>query len=155
MSNNHPVILVHGMFGFGPNELEPFNYWGSGLEVPSPLQRIEVGVGPISSPHDRACELAAQLKGVVVDYGEIHSTANGHLRYGHDYSGKGLLDEWNEHQPIHLIGHSLGAQTIRCLQFLLEQDYWGWRCLTSWLSRGWRGPMLPGTQRAERRWSGR
>ena len=63
MSNNYPVIFVHGIMGFGPEELGPLRYWGTAFQVPSPLPRYEASLGPISSAHDRACELAAQIKG--------------------------------------------------------------------------------------------
>lgn len=29
MPNHRPVIFEHGLFGFGPNELEPLNYWAA------------------------------------------------------------------------------------------------------------------------------
>jgi triacylglycerol lipase len=47
-------------------------------------------VGPVSSNHDRACELYAQIKGTVVDYGQAHSSQFGHARYGRNYTGKGF-----------------------------------------------------------------
>jgi triacylglycerol lipase len=128
-----PVVLVHGMFGFGPEELDQLNYWGSALQVPSPLPLIEANVGPISSPHDRACELAAQLKGTQVDYGETHAKAQGHERFGRDYT-HALWPDWNEANPLHMVGHSLGASTIRALQDLLARDYWGWGSSEKWIA---------------------
>lgn len=134
MANNLPIVLVHGMFGFGADEFGQLRYWGSALDVPSPLLRIEASVGPISSAHDRACELAAQLKGVRVDYGKVHATAQGHERFGRDYRGKALWPEWDEKHPLHLIGHSLGASTGRALQYLLATDYWGWGSSERWIA---------------------
>ncbi len=131
--NSQPVVFVHGIFGFGPKELGDFNYWGSAFEVPSPLQRFEASVGPLSSVHDRACELAAQIKGTIVDYGSIHAKANGHKQFGVDNTGSGFFPEWSEENPIHLVGHSLGVQTSRCLQYLLEQDFWGWGSNNRWI----------------------
>ena len=71
------------------------------------------------SQHDKACEIFAQIKGGVVDYGEKHSEEHGHIRYGRAYPG--LFPEWSEEHPIHLVGHSLGGATARMLQHLLHK----------------------------------
>ena len=140
MANRDPVILVHGPLGIGPRELEPLGlrYWGSALRVrPQNLEVFEASVGPISSAHDRACELAAQIKGTVVDYGEAHAKqadpGGRHQRYGYDFSDGGFVPDWSENYPIHLVGHSLGSPTIRCLQYLLATDYWGWGSNHRWV----------------------
>jgi triacylglycerol lipase len=133
MANNHPVILAHGLLGFGPVELGGLNFWGQAFKVFSPIKRHEATMGPLSSAHDRACELAAQIKGTKVDYGSVHSKEAGHKPEGDDYTGRGFVPEWSEDNPVHLIGHSLGAPTIRCLQHLLEEDHWGWKSSRNWV----------------------
>jgi len=134
MSNQRPVVLVHGILGFGPKELGPLNYWGTAFKVPSPLRRFEASVGPLSSAYDRACELAAQVRGTRVDYGAAHARRHGHARYGADYTGRGFVPDWSAARPVHLVGHSLGSPTIRCLQHLLAVDHWGWHSDESWVA---------------------
>lgn len=129
----YPYVLVHGLGGWGEstgiNDVVP--YWGStsgdlaaqlrekGYEVYTP------SVGPVSSTWDRACELYAQLTGTRVDYGEAHSKAHNHERYGRTYS-KPLVEGWGEKinggqlQRINLVGHSFGGATVRLLTSLLE-----------------------------------
>ena len=34
MNNQAPVIMVHGILGFGPKELGPISYWGTAFQVP-------------------------------------------------------------------------------------------------------------------------
>ena len=134
MANQHPIVFVHGLFGFGPNELGPLNYWGTAFEAESPIERrYEASVGPVCSAHDRACDLAAQIKGTRVDYGEQHAQEAGHKRFGDDFTDRGFVPEWDEEHPVHLVGHSLGSPTIRCLQHLLEENVFGWGSDHRWV----------------------
>ena len=132
-ATDYPFIFVHGMGGWGPDnpfyEISP--YWGGGLSVGSGTDLIKIlneqgieayapSVGPLSSAWDRACELYAQLTGTVVDYGEAHSKAHGHDRYGFNYEGKATMGEpWNLKDKINLVGHSFGGATVRLLTSLL------------------------------------
>uniref|UniRef100_K3WDR3 Lipase-like C-terminal domain-containing protein n=1 Tax=Globisporangium ultimum (strain ATCC 200006 / CBS 805.95 / DAOM BR144) TaxID=431595 RepID=K3WDR3_GLOUD len=126
--NKYPIVLVHGYSGFGRNEIPGFQYWGGlhgDYEAKLKAQGYEVytaAVGPYSSNWDRACELYAYIKGGSVNYGTKHA-----VRFGHGATGKtfkGLYPQWGttvngEVQKIHLIGHSMGGQTIRMLAQLL------------------------------------
>jgi triacylglycerol esterase/lipase EstA (alpha/beta hydrolase family) len=133
LGNQFPVFLCHGLFGWGKKGL-PINYWGSATEVDaSGLQVIEASVGPVSSFHDRACELAAQIKGARVDYGQEHAELFGHERLSTDYTGCGDYPDWSEEKPVHLVGHSAGAHTILRLQYLLSRDFWGWGSNENWI----------------------
>ncbi len=135
MANDCPVVLVHGLFGWGPGELAEFPYWGTGRSVPSPLRRREAKVGPISSRHDRACELAFQIKGGQVDYGEGHAADAGHARFGRTYPPQAALHpEWSEAHPVHLVGHSMGGPTVVLLQQLLAEDFFGWGSTARWVA---------------------
>ncbi len=130
---DYPYIFVHGMGGWGTED--PYYaespYWGGNLLPDSGNDMIKIlnengveayapSVGPLSSAWDRACELYAQLKGTVVDYGEAHSKAHNHERYGFSYEGKAIMGEdWNFDRKFNLVGHSFGGATVRLLTSLL------------------------------------
>ena len=130
---DYPYIFVHGMGGWGSDvpyySLSP--YWGGGLLPGSETDIVKIlnengieayapSVGPLSSAWDRACELYAQLTGTVVDYGEAHSKAHGHDRFGFSYVGKATMGEpWNLKDKINLVGHSFGGATVRLFTSLL------------------------------------
>ncbi len=131
--SNYPYVFVHGMGGWGEEDFfySESPYWGGGLtehtgtDLISMLreQGIEAyapSVGPLSSAWDRACELYAQLVGTVVDYGEAHSKAHNHERYGFNYSESCIMGEsWNLTDKINLVGHSFGGATVRLFTSLL------------------------------------
>ena len=126
--NEYPIVLVHGLAGF--DEVAGIPYWGGMYNISDYLtangyENFVAAVGPFSSNWDRACELYAQIKGGTVDYGKAHSEKYGHARYGRTYTA--IYPEWGETDSvtgevnkIHLIGHSMGGQTIRTLAQLLE-----------------------------------
>jgi triacylglycerol lipase len=122
----YPIVLVHGMFGWGDDEgiNDRLPYWGANT-CNIEQHYTELGykvyaasVGPVSSAWDRACELYARLTGGVVDYGKVHSEKSNHRRYGRFYD-KPLVKEWDKDHKIHLVGHSFGGNAIRLLAYLL------------------------------------
>ncbi|AEB77033.1 lipase [Clostridium botulinum] len=130
VNNDYPIVLVHGFMGWGRDEVLGFKYWGGFNDIQQALRNkgfkvYTASVGPISSNWDRACELYAYIKGGRVDYGEAHSKKNGHLRYGKYYPGVyqewGTKDSEENIKKVHLLGHSMGGQTIRTLVQLLEE----------------------------------
>ncbi|PHT99229.1 hypothetical protein BC332_31836 [Capsicum chinense] len=111
-----PIVLVHGIFGFGKGRLGGLSYF-AGAEKKD--DRVLVpDLGSLTSVYDRARELFYYLKGGRVDYGEEHSKACGHSQFGRVYK-QGNYPEWDEDHPIHLVGHSAGAQVVRVLQQML------------------------------------
>ena len=134
---DYPFVFVHGMGGWGAYETAaPMPYWGGmnfeGLKMStgdtniveelrnSGVEVYEASVGPFSSAWDRACELYAQLTGTVVDYGEAHSRAHNHDRYGYSYEGNALMGEgWDMETPINIMGHSFGGPTVRLFASLM------------------------------------
>lgn len=128
----YTYVLVHGLGGWGDNSslAGVASYWGAtsgrladylkskGYDVCVPT------VGPYSATWDRTCELYAQLTGTRVDYGEAHSKAHNHQRFGRTYD-KPMVENWGEKDnggqriKVNLVGHSFGGETVRMLTSLL------------------------------------
>ncbi|KAF7339285.1 hypothetical protein MSAN_02142000 [Mycena sanguinolenta] len=107
-----PVVVVQGFLGTSGTWL-----WGSferylNFHAQSPRRTIFVDVGPVSSLHDRACELYYALVGGTVDYGAEHSKAHNHARYGR-HIPQGQYPEWSSTWPLHFVAHSIGGPTCR------------------------------------------
>jgi hypothetical protein len=129
------IVFVHGLLGWGPRDLGGLApYWGEALaRFDGALTPHEAKCGPISSLHDRACEVFAQIAGTRVDYGAAHSRDAGHSRYSRDYSNAGFVPNWSAENPIVAIGHSAGAATCLVLQKLLAEDFWGLGTSADWI----------------------
>lgn len=128
IETNYPFVLVHGMLGFGKDELMEnyVPYWGmlsGSMKAYMEDQGYEVycpSVGKYSSAWDRACELYAQLVGGTVDYGVAHSKKYGHARFGRTYK-KPLFEGFGPEKKVNLYGHSFGGATIRLFATLMAK----------------------------------
>ncbi len=125
--NTYPVVLVHGFMGWGSDEMGGYRYWGGffNLEKYLESQGYEVyivSIGPISSNWERAVETYYQLKGGQVDYGKGHSEKWGVIQKPDGKTYEGLYPSWDADHPVHVIGHSMGGQTARMLQYLIGQE---------------------------------
>ena len=120
-------VFVHGLSGWGSydpiNEFIP--YWGlTGGSIirylnNSGYESYAASVDPTGSAWDRACELYAQLTGTRVDYGKAHSEAAGHDRFGRDFTGHALLEDFSSSKTV-FIGHSFGGATVRLFSEILR-----------------------------------
>ncbi|MBC8312248.1 MAG: lipase [Candidatus Marinimicrobia bacterium] len=141
-ANNHPIFLIHGFFGWGRDEMNGHYYWGGNNDFQTDLQNVgydvfTLSVGPISSNWDRAAEAYAQIKGGCVDYGKRHSQEYGIIQQPNNKCYDGLYPEWDEHNPIHLIGHSQGGLTARMLEHLLMNEIKGEQSNLFSKNEGW------------------
>lgn len=130
LGNNYPIILVGGVGAWQDGQLFGMNYLGGPKDYVAELNQdgynfMYLSPGAWCSNWERACNLYAEIKGGTVDYGEAHSKKFGISRYGPTYPG--IYPQWGETDAngniykIHLVGHSMGGQTIRILVQFLEQ----------------------------------
>ncbi|KUJ59304.1 hypothetical protein AR687_23795 [Flavobacteriaceae bacterium CRH] len=121
--NSYPIVLVHGMGGWGRDEMKGYHYWGGIGDIQTYLTSqgyttYTASMGPLSSNWDRAVELYYNIVGGTVDYGAVHAMRHGHNRYGESFPG--FYPQWNASNKVHFIGHSMGGPTPRYLIQLLE-----------------------------------
>lgn len=126
--NNYPIVLVHGFMGWGEDEMGGYSYWGGKNNYVKMLEGkghrvFEISVGPVSSNYERAVEMYYQLKGGQVDYGKKHSQKYKIIQKPIEKKYQGCYPEWSKENPIHIIGHSMGGQTARMLDYLLSQEF--------------------------------
>ncbi len=127
--NNYPIVLVHGFLGWGPEEMVGYKYWGGFWDIEEYLEEqgftvLTVSIGPVSSNWERAVEIYYQLKGGQVDYGKSHADKFGVIQKPTGKIFTGLYPDWDSEHPVHLIGHSMGGQTVRRLDYLLENSFY-------------------------------
>lgn len=126
---NYPFVFVLGFWSWGSykkSSYETLPYFGffTGENMALSMDRAGfrtavADVSALGSAWDRACELYAQLTGTRVDYGRAHSEKFGHPRYGEDYTGRALIDKWDEENKINIICHSFGGPTSALFASLL------------------------------------
>lgn len=125
--NRAPIVLVGGFTVWGRDEVFGLKYWGGpGRDVQEDLkaqgfETVTAAPGPFSSNWDRAAEVYALLKGGRVDYGKAHAARCGHARFGRTCPGLLPALGTPEQPRAHLVGHSMGGQTIRVLAHLLAE----------------------------------
>ena len=126
---DYPYVMIHGFLSWNEDAdggaYQGVPYWGmfngdclkayreAGFTCVAP------SVDPGGSVWHRVCEAYAKLTGTRVDYGKAHSEACNHERFGEDYTGKAMLDQWDAKHKVNLIGHSLGGKDVILLTGLL------------------------------------
>lgn len=128
-NTNYTYVFVHGLSGWGSYDpvYKVMPYWGMfGGDLMKYLNKKGfnvccASVAPSGSAWDRACELYAELTGTIVDYGKEHSERCGHERFGADYTGRALVEKFDEENKINILGHSFGGATVRMFASIMEK----------------------------------
>jgi hypothetical protein len=89
----------------------------------------------VSSFHDRACEVFAQIKGGDFNYGPTSGSPKRAVvpRGARRRVADPLLPDWSADNPVVLVGHSAGAHTCLALQRLLKEDFFGVGSNADWI----------------------
>ncbi|TYZ67906.1 hypothetical protein PybrP1_008699, partial [[Pythium] brassicae (nom. inval.)] len=127
VATKFPVVLIHGVFGYGRRHPAWGHfpaYWPESELCELNANHVIVEVGTASSDHDRACEVFFQLTGGTVDYGEEHARRTTHARFGPTFE-RAAHPNWSAANPVHLVGHSLGALTAIEFYQLVSADFFG------------------------------
>lgn len=119
-----PVVLIPGNMGNVAGTAKTLRMQG--------IWAIDAHLGPVSSCHDRACELFYALVGGRVDYGSRHSAQHGHARFGRA-ACDAQHPEWSDKQPVLLLCHSQGAATALALLELLDTNFFGQTTSAAWV----------------------
>ncbi|KAJ7170095.1 alpha/beta-hydrolase [Mycena filopes] len=123
-----PLVIVQSFLGGATawlwGNFEHYLNLGTDKQTLKTRRTIFVSVGPVSSLHDRACELYYALRGGTVDYGTEHSEIHKHSRHGRTIA-RGQYPEWSPDSPLHFFGHSTGGPTIIKLQSLIKHGHFG------------------------------
>ena len=129
-SKDYPMVFIHGYLGWGEYDMLDKILPHMGMTTGDTATWLESqgynvvkpALGPMCSAWDRACELYAELTGTRTDYGIAHSKKYGHERYGRDYTGRGLLEDykWSATNKLNLFGHSFGGATERTFVDILS-----------------------------------
>ncbi|KAK9760250.1 hypothetical protein K7432_015949 [Basidiobolus ranarum] len=133
------IFLVPGLLNYNKvkvkipytkeSEITLLDYW-SDIRGSLP-EAIALEPSSIGSLHDRACQIFYQLKGGLVDYGKEHSRKFCHHQFGSSYPGHHR--QWNENNPVVLVGKDYGVQTCSYLQHLLAIDYFKYNTNAQWI----------------------
>ncbi|KAF8330410.1 uncharacterized protein EI90DRAFT_3124500 [Cantharellus anzutake] len=124
-----PLVILEGFLSFVPRLFwggfdKYFHAYRDSLGKKRHRKLIIARVGPVSSLHDRACELFYSIKGGTVDYGEAHSRSSHHTRYGRHYA-TGAYPAWSKWNPVHFATHSLGGTTVAVMLQLMKEGHFG------------------------------